>query len=835
MNARAPITTTTTSRVVPSAATRRAAHFLRLRPLPLAAALCLAAPLTQAQTTPAAPPAAEVIMVLGNKLPKGEQDATSSVEILSARRLEQIGAIDLQDVLQRVGNASFTTVGSGRFDQFTLRGVPSSGVTPSATPVATLYLDGAPIPSEIYASAVSNTWDVAQYELFRGAQSTLLGRNSLIGAIYVRTTDPGDAFEARGRLSAGSFGSRELAVAGGGALMPGVAAWRLAGQAASSDGVVKRLDGQRADPRDSKMARAKVLLQPTPGTTVLGTLMHVVDSRGSALVDASQVKDRVQTTNIIGRVDRSFTVGSARVETELNKAWSLSGLLTRSSGDVNDTSDFDGLPALGNPVVDPIRRETRKLTDSTVELLLKYRPSPTGLVGVIGAFIGSTKSQQTPEVLTIQPVPTVPLDALKALFGAPSDLGDVYAGFGFAGVPTGAPRFTSDPRILGSGLELRFDGRFDNDNRSRALFSQWDWPFAKDWTAVIGLRYEREQARFALRQQITLLQASDTATLAGNNTALISGVATAIAPVYAGSACPAIGLPLATCAGAIVQQGYGPLVRGLLQQLAGSNFLAPLELQGQRHYSVLLPKLGLTYDISAQQAVSLVAQRAFRAGGLGVNPVRGTIFTFEPEYSTNVELAWRQRSVDGRLTLNANLFFIDWKDQQLEVARSTTAQDTETSNVGSSRLSGLELGLRYRLAQNWSVVSSLATLQTKIVEDRRTPAQLAGEPSLVGSKFPFAPRVSGSVGLNYDPGSGFNATFDIVHQGNSEALLPNSVTNGARTIGNLRLGWRMGAWNLNALVRNVSDKTYLLNAAAAGTNVIVGEPRSVNLSLGAKF
>jgi iron complex outermembrane recepter protein len=808
---------------------------LGLRPVAAAAAtvaLLLSAGHALAQAS-AAP--VESVIVLGNKLPKGEQSVTSSIEVISERRLEQIGAVELKDVLQRVGNAGLTSVGSGRFEQFTLRGVPSSGVTPSATPVATLYLDGAPIPDEIYGSAVSNAWDVSQFELFRGAQSTLLGRNSLIGAIYVRTNDPDYKGDARGRIGAGSFGARDLAVAGGGALVDQKAAWRVAGQQLQSDGSIERADGRRGDPRDSKMARLKLLVEPAPGTSVLGTVMRVVDSRGSPLVDATRVKDRVQTTNVLGRVDRHFTVGSLSVETELSKAWTLSAVVTRSAGEVNDVSDFDGLPSVGNPVVDPIRRELRKLDDGTQELLLKYR-QPGGLVGVAGVFFGSAKSVQTPEVLTIQPVPTVPLDALKQLFGAPSDLRDVYAGFGFTAVPAGAPRLTSDPRILGSGLELRFAGRFDNNNRSRALFTQWDWPFAKDWTAIVGLRYEREEARFALQQQSTLLQQSDSQTLAGTNTALVSGVATAIAPAYASSGCPRIGLSLPVCAGAIVQRGYGPLITGVLQQLAGSNFLAPVALQSQRSYSVLLPKLGLTYELSPQQSLSAVVQRAYRAGGLGVNPVRGTVFSFDPEYSTNAELAWRQRSADGRLTLNANLFYIDWKDQQLEVARSATAQDTETLNVGRSKLSGLEIGLRYSIVRGWSVFGSLAALETKVKEDRRTAEQLAGEPSLAGSRFPFAPRVSGALGLSYDTGSGFNGTFDITHQGDSEALLPNSVKNGGRTVGNLRLGWRFGGgWSAQAQVRNLSDKVYLLNAAAAGGNVIVGDPRSVSVSLSGRF
>jgi outer membrane receptor protein involved in Fe transport len=783
----------------------------------------------------------DTVTIFGTKVPVSEKESTTSAEVLDAARLEQLGAVELKDVLERVGNAGLTTVGSGRFEQFTIRGVPSAGVTPSATPVATLYLDGAPIPDEIYNSAVSNAWDVAQFELLRGAQSTLLGRNSLIGAIYVRTQDPTFEGSLRGRAALGSFGARELSIAGGHALVADRLAFRLVGQSTTSDGAVKRADGSPADERRAGTVRGKLLWQAGRDLSVNAMLMHTDDRRGSALVDAARTGDRVQTTNIAARTDRRLTVGSLRAEWALSPVLTLSSLTTFARGTNTDTSDFDGLADLGNPVVDPIRREKRELHDRTQEFLLRHE-GRGAFSGVAGLYLSSRGSEQDPVVEQVSPIPTVPLSQLRALFGAPADLTDVYTQFGFAGVPTGAPDLLSDARLLGPGFESRFTGRFENDFATRALFAEGKWKLGRGLTAIGGLRWEREEARFVISQLNELLDPNDLATLGGSNVALIQAVAQAIAPGYATSICPLAipgvkpALDLPTCAGAIVQQGYAPLVGGVLTQFVGENFFAPASLANERSFSVLLPKLGLTWELSADTAVSLVAQRAFRAGGLGVNPVRASIFAFEPEYSTNTELALRTRSRDGTFVLNANLFHIDWKDQQLEVVRSGTFQDTETVNVGRSRLTGLELGLRARLAPAWGAFASIAFLDTKVTRDDRTAEELAGQPNLAGSRFPFAPRSSGNLGLNYGAGArGANATVDMSWQGQSEALLPNSVKNGSRTVLNLRAGWNAGAWQVNAFARNLLDRTYFVNAAAAGTHVVLGEPRSVGASLTAQF
>ena len=57
-------------------------------------------------------------------------------------------------------------------------------------PRTTLNIDGRAASHNELVFGAAPLWDVAQVEIFRSPQSTTEGRNSIAGAIYVRTRSP---------------------------------------------------------------------------------------------------------------------------------------------------------------------------------------------------------------------------------------------------------------------------------------------------------------------------------------------------------------------------------------------------------------------------------------------------------------------------------------------------------------------------------------------------------------------------------------------------------------------------------------------------------------------
>ncbi|WP_041301481.1 TonB-dependent receptor [Hirschia baltica] len=67
--------------------------------------------------------------------------------------------------------------------------------------------------------------------------------------------------------------------------------------------------------------------------------------------------------------------------------------------------------------------------------------------------------------------------------------------------------------------------------------------------------------------------------------------------------------------------------------------------------------------------------------------MRARSFSFDQEFAMNYELAFRSEWLDGRLTANANVFYMDWTDQQISVQLSSADFDSEVANAsGSFRL-----------------------------------------------------------------------------------------------------------------------------------------------------
>ncbi|MEL7231538.1 MAG: TonB-dependent receptor, partial [Pseudomonadota bacterium] len=274
-----------------------------------------------------------------------------------------------------------------------------------------------------------------------------------------------------------------------------------------------------------------------------------------------------------------------------------------------------------------------------------------------------------------------------------------------------------------------------------------------------------------------------------------------------------------------------------IQQLAGPNFFDPIALDESQSFEVFLPKFVGTYDFTDQVSLSFSAQQAYRPGGIGINPVRGSAYVFDEETSWNYEVALRSQSADGRLTVNLNAFLIDWTDQQLEVTLSPTPQDTEVVNAGESELLGLEATIDYEVNDNWDVFASVGFLTTEITADDRPAAIADPSQSLVGNEFPFAPPHTATFGTSFRYPSGWSGSVDINFIGESEPLLPNGQgfgTNDAREILNARLGYDFSD-NGSVFVfgSNILDETYVANAAAAGGSIVVGEPQvfGVGLSL----
>jgi iron complex outermembrane receptor protein len=142
----------------------------------------------------------EEIIVRARKRDERLLDTPISVTALSATTLRDAGITTIDQIQDLVPNLTFITGRTGDFTKVRIRGV---GPLELGDPGVGIYVDGVYMPRGM--GSVLNVVDVEQIEVLRGPQGTLFGKNTVGGAISIRTIKPHDQFEAVTMVRGGSF------------------------------------------------------------------------------------------------------------------------------------------------------------------------------------------------------------------------------------------------------------------------------------------------------------------------------------------------------------------------------------------------------------------------------------------------------------------------------------------------------------------------------------------------------------------------------------------------------------------------------------------------------
>lgn len=145
----------------------------------------------------------EKITVIGEKIERSLKDTTSSVSVLSE---EEINSSQFKSVTEIISEIANVVTLSGAVPD--IRGVSGNGgaggfnsISGGAKGRVSTLIDGVAQPFVADRTGDSGMWDIEQIEVYRGPQSTTNGRNSIAGAIYIKTKDPTEDWEGAARVS----------------------------------------------------------------------------------------------------------------------------------------------------------------------------------------------------------------------------------------------------------------------------------------------------------------------------------------------------------------------------------------------------------------------------------------------------------------------------------------------------------------------------------------------------------------------------------------------------------------------------------------------------------
>jgi outer membrane receptor protein involved in Fe transport len=210
------------------------------------------------------------ITVFGERVTRTLNETASSVSVVDRQTIESRPDLaSASSVLENTPNV--VSIEPGNYAPI-VRGMDGSGPAIGANaffagvrPRLTMQIDGRPTSFNEMIFGTASMWDVEQMETFRGPQSTVQGRNSIAGAIVIKTNDPTYEPEAKARIILGNHESRQASVMFSGPIIKDQLAVRLAVDRSTSRSEVsfQPYEGED-DPEDyqSTNVRAKFLIEP---------------------------------------------------------------------------------------------------------------------------------------------------------------------------------------------------------------------------------------------------------------------------------------------------------------------------------------------------------------------------------------------------------------------------------------------------------------------------------------------------------------------------------------------------------------------------------------------
>ena len=166
---------------------------------------CAAAPALAAAAADVTTGGLQEVVVTARKREENLQDVPVSIDVFTAKDMQNLGITSFDDYAQKVPSISFISVGPGT-QLFVMRGV-SDGSNPNyANTSATGFFVDDMSMSWIGVQPDLHLYDIERIEVLNGPQGTTFGAGSMAGAIRYITNKPDvNAFSAGVDFDAGQI------------------------------------------------------------------------------------------------------------------------------------------------------------------------------------------------------------------------------------------------------------------------------------------------------------------------------------------------------------------------------------------------------------------------------------------------------------------------------------------------------------------------------------------------------------------------------------------------------------------------------------------------------
>lgn len=138
-------------------------------------------------------------------------------------------------------------------------------------------------------------------------------------------------------------------------------------------------------------------------------------------------------------------------------------------------------------------------------------------------------------------------------------------------------------------------------------------------------------------------------------------------------------------------------------------------VKGKTSFSQITPKLSLQYLYGHDKMVYATVAKGYKTGGFNNTAEKEEDRIFDPEHSWSYEVGTKSSFWNNLLSLDASLFYIDWKDQQISRTKPS-GQGFVIKNAGKSASKGFEVTAQLNPLKNFAFQISYGYTRAKYKE-----------------------------------------------------------------------------------------------------------------------
>jgi outer membrane receptor protein involved in Fe transport len=678
-------------------------------------------------------------------LKQSHWEGSTTATVLTMGELETGRVTEPKNLSLRVPNLLHADYGARMTGSIYIRGIGSR----MDQPAMGLYVDNVPVLNK--NNYDFDYFDLRRLDVLRGPQGTLYGRNTIGGVIDVQTLSP---FDVQGVRAGAGYGN-------GNTFHAQAALYRrpterfgfsVAASHRRGDGFfTNEHDGSDADRMRSSAVRARIQARLSGGWTLENSLYaNVVRQNGFAYAPFDEA------SGLIGPIDHNDPCTYDRFGLTNGLTFRREGGRIRLSSTTSYqyTDDRMVLDQDFSPRSLFTLKQLQREHAVTEEFVV--RSASRGWQWITG-FFGFYRGLDSQAPVTLK------RDGIDELILANAN----------AGIHTVFPQAD----LLIDGERLPIDSDFELPAFGLSLYHQSTWNAGR-WRLTAGVRadYEHTAIRYAnsaeIHYRFTLTMPEYRAlpvAMEGRRDKSYFEVMPRAAVLYE----TPFGNLYASAARGYKAGGYNTQIfSDILQNRMMSEMMADLGLY--------LDGAGPTYRV--EEAIS-----------------------YKPEQSWNYELGGRFSAPGGRLRIEAALFYIDCRNQQLTVFPPGRGTGRLMSNAGRTRSAGAEVTVDYR-AGNFGLSGSYGYTNARFVDYND------GREDYAGKTIPYAPQNTASAQVEYrlDLLRGGHLFFTLGGQGAGRIYWneSNTVSQPFYALLDASLAWKTGRRTLTLWARNLTGTDY---------------------------